>query len=79
MNEEEKILIDGQEVINAINNLAKDANDNHRNRAYWKGLRDAYRAVLYLIEREVQNHGSNETSRHSPQPERDGVEGNEPG
>ena len=91
MNDEEKILIDGQEVLNVINSLAKDASESHRNHAYWKGLRDAYRAVLYLIEREAKNNGSNETGRPKTEsdlhrtitpvakPEGNGMGGNEPG
>lgn len=91
MNEEEKVLIDGQEALNVISSLAKDASESHRNHAYWKGLRDAYKAVLYLVEREARSHGSNETGRPQTQSdlkrtitpisqsEGNGVGGNEPG
>ena len=91
MNDAEKILIDGQEALNVINNLAKDASENHRNHAYWKGLRDAYKAILYLVEMEARKDGSNETGRPKTEsdlhrtitpvakPEGDGVGGNEPG
>ena len=67
MNEEEKVLIDGQEALNMITMMAKDANSNHKNHAYWKGLRDAYKAILYLVEREAKSHGSNETGRPQTQ------------
>ena len=60
---DDAVMIDGQLALNAINGLAKDASDSHRNHAYWKGLRDAYKAVLYLVEMEARKDGSYESSR----------------
>lgn len=82
------IMIDGQQVLNVIENLAKDANASHRNHAYWKGLRDAHRAIYYLVEtearKEIEKNGSHETGRFQTvsdipgrklTPVHDGVEG----